>query len=169
MTKCSPQLCISNQVRFLPAAPSTPTPFSVIHILTLTFMGPLDRGEAEYIEPERRCRRGGEGADKAWWKKVEWSGWVVALKVAQHCATRKVNNQTSQLLFRSQNRSYGSRVRNTSGSDCFPPFFPSFGRSDQLLLAAAPWYQGWWFLKRPCNVARRGNTNPYSFLSSRQS
>lgn len=74
-TKSSPQLCMTNQVRLLLAAPSTPTPSSVIHILTLTFMEPLDRGEAEYIEPEKRCRRGGEGADKAWWKKVEWSGW----------------------------------------------------------------------------------------------
>lgn len=76
-TKRSLQLCITNQVRFLPAAPSTPHSF--LHILTLTFMEPLDRGEAEYIEPEKRCRRGGEGADKAWWKKVEWSGvggWV---------------------------------------------------------------------------------------------
>lgn len=74
-TKCSLQLCIKSQVRFLPAAPSTPIPSSTIHILTLTFMEPLDRGEAEYIEPEKRCRRGGEGADKAWWKKVEWSEW----------------------------------------------------------------------------------------------
>ena len=74
--KRSQQLCIKIQVRFLPAAPSTPTSSSVIHILTLTFMEPLDRGKAEYIEPEKRCRRGGEGADKAWWKKVEWSGWV---------------------------------------------------------------------------------------------
>lgn len=70
-----------------------PTPSSVIHILTLTFMEPLDRGEAEYMEPGKRCRRGGESADKAWWKKVEWSGWAggraVALKVARHCAEKE--------------------------------------------------------------------------------
>lgn len=30
---------------------------------------------------------------------MEWvGGWVVALKVSQYCAKRKVNNQTSQLL-----------------------------------------------------------------------
>lgn len=99
-TKGSPRLCITNQVRLLPE-PLPPPHSSLCHphpnINIHRAAGPW---RAEYIEPERRCRRGGEGADKGWWKKVEWvGGWMVAVKVVQRCAKGKVSNQTITFLF----------------------------------------------------------------------
>lgn len=82
--------------------PLPPPPHSVIHIPTLTFMEPLDRGE-----PSTSSQRGDAGGVERVLIRAggrKWSGWVrewvVEVKVAQHCAKGKVSNQTSQLLFR---------------------------------------------------------------------
>lgn len=88
----------------LSRSPFHPHPFLCHPHPNINIHGAAGPWRAEYIEPERRCRRGREGADKGWWKKVEWVGgelseWVVEVKVAQHCAKGKVSNQTSQLLF----------------------------------------------------------------------